>query len=273
MGCRSDRIAFSRWEPGTGEWLFTMCADGGDVRQLTGPESGHSCCPSWSPDGTRLCFASRRNSYSDLYVIDADGRREMQATAAENVDDDWPAWSPDSREIAFSRSNGSDDLWLLSVDSGEVRALTSEGHMNYRPTWSPDGRSIAFRRSLVKASGVYVMPADGGRAWFLTNGRDPNWSPLGDRLAYVVDNCVLTIGLTTDGRPVGEPIRLSCESGMMDSHPCWSPDATHLAFQREEVADGPATARIMTISADGRDLRDLGEGRMPDWSPVPGDLN
>jgi len=238
------------------------------VRQLTGADSGYSYCPAWSPDGARLCFASRRDGYSDLYVINADGTSEVQITAGEGVDDDWPAWSPEGGHIAFTRGDGSDDLWMLEVGSWEARPLTGGAYMDYRPTWSPDGRFLAFRRSLVERSGVYVMPAEGGDAWRITEGYDPSWSPVGNRVAHVRDDSLWTIGVTAQGQAAGDPLRLTCKRGMADSHPAWSPDATHIAFQREEVTDGATTARIMIITADGRDLRDLGDGRRPDWSPV-----
>ena len=54
----------------------------------------------------------------------------------------------------------------------------------------------------------------------------------------------------------------------LDRYPSWSPDGTHIAFEREEVTEGEITSRIVAIGANGCDLRDLGEGRIPDWSPA-----
>jgi WD40 repeat protein len=46
-------------------------------------------------------------------------------------------------------------------------------------------------------------------------------------------------------------------------NPCWSRDGKRLAFDARQ--DGKS--RLFTISADGMDLLDLGEGAMPSWSP------
>jgi len=58
------------------------------------------------------------------------------------------AWFPDGKWVVI---NG---LWLLSVESGAMRALTSPRAKFYpdsTPAVSPDGRTVAFSRS---ASGV-----------------------------------------------------------------------------------------------------------------------
>jgi TolB protein len=270
MEYRGDRIAFSRWEPGEGEWLFTMRADGSDVKQLTTTGQGHSYCACWSPDGSRLCFASRRDGYSSLYLIAADGSDELRLTAAGDVDDDYPAWSPDGRTIAFSRGNsgGAEDLWLVNVESGEQRPLTASGHLDYRPSWSPNGAHIAFRRSLAKRAGVYVMRLGGGEPWYVTRGHDPSWSPTGDRLACSHGESLWAVPVDVEGHPVGDPAQLTLHPRAVDRYPSWSPDGMHLAFEREEVRERYTTCRIMIVAADGRDLRDLGAGRMPQWGPI-----
>jgi len=270
MRAETSRIAFSRWTTGQHECLLVMRADGTGVEQLTRARQGDCYCPSWSPDGQRLCVASRRDGYSSLYLMDADGAAEQRLTYASGVDDDYPSWSPDGRFVAFSRANGGepDGLWLVDVQSAEERHLTTNGRMDYRPTWSPDGRHIAFRRSLSGRPGVYVVPFCGGTARYVTRGRDPCWRPGGGWIALSHGESLWTIAVDGAGQPTGDPVQLTFHPRAVDRFPSWSPDGTEIAFEREEVRDEKVSCRIMTVSIDGAEPRDLGEGRMPDWSPV-----
>jgi len=54
------------------------------------------------------------------------------------------AWSPDGRQLAFMGAmNGpSSDLYVYSLDSGEILQLTDGPSQGIRPTWSPDGAYI-----------------------------------------------------------------------------------------------------------------------------------
>ena len=269
-GSGSGRIAFTRWLPELGEQLFTMDTKGGNVVQLTGHE-GHSqnCCPAWSPQGDRICFVSRRDGYGRLYAIQADGSHEEQLTAGDAADDDFPAWSPDGTTIAFGRGNheGWDRLVLLDLSAHKEWQLTSGDLFDQCPCWSPHGGWIAFRRSLGARPGVYAMPVTGGDAHFVTQGHWPSWSPLGDRLAYAHLDSLWAVPVTGAGEPRAPPERLTSEAGVRDRYPSWSPDGRALVFEREHPAPNGRERHIMTVHADGTHLRDLGEGRLPAWSP------
>lgn len=52
--------------------IYKVAADGGKAVQLTTQESYESS-PVWSPDGTRIAFASNREGGSDLYVMSSEG--------------------------------------------------------------------------------------------------------------------------------------------------------------------------------------------------------
>jgi len=81
--------------------------------------------------------------------------------------------SPDGKQVAYAVSwvNGEADketehsaIWLLTLDSGETRQLTSGTARDGAPTWSPDGKRIAFLSSRGEKPQIYVIPVDGGEA-------------------------------------------------------------------------------------------------------------
>ena len=70
------------------------------VINLTG-SVGNSRWPTWSPDGTRIAFASDRSGSWQIYVMNSDGTgaTPVTDTAGGNIQ---PAWSPDGHWIAFT---------------------------------------------------------------------------------------------------------------------------------------------------------------------------
>ena len=68
------RIAFVREDEFGAEFLYTMNADGTDLRFLL--EAGELCCPEWSPDGTRLAIALD----SAIVVVDRNGKGRRLVT-------------------------------------------------------------------------------------------------------------------------------------------------------------------------------------------------
>jgi TolB protein len=271
MGSHSlGRIAFTRLLPDLGEQVFTMDANGTDVQQLTGPDRGESWAPAWSPDGTRLCFASRRDGHAGLYAMEADGSAERRLTAGEDADEDLPAWSPDAEQIVFSRANrnGADELHVLRLRSGEERRLTT-GALDSDPCFSRDGRLIAFRRALTQTPGIHVMPATGGEPWFLLHGSEPCWSPEARWLAYSHGDGIWVALVDEAAGQVEVRARLTDGGDTTDHHPSWSADGKQIVFEREPLPGGGLVSQIVVMQADGSQVTTLGEGRMPDWSPAP----
>ena len=81
-----------------------MNADGTGETKLTS-NAGYDGVGSWSPDGTKIAFASRQGvpENYEVFVMNADGSGQSNLT--NNPGDDYaPAWSPDGSRIVFERT-------------------------------------------------------------------------------------------------------------------------------------------------------------------------
>ena len=91
--------------------------------------------PAWSPDGTRIAFASNRRRDHDLafrqaiHVVDvASPAGHARSPAARRSVFGIPAWLPDGRTIAAlghkleGRGGSRNDIWLFAADGSEAHA-------------------------------------------------------------------------------------------------------------------------------------------------------
>ena len=136
--------------------IFTMAADGSDVRQITHAKTV-STYPQFSPDGKKIAFRRRLDgpafewdlsastSNSEVFVMNADGSNPVDVSKSASYDG-WPAWSPDGTTIVFSSNRAGPanigQLYAVDPDGGNLRKLTDGPGSFVQPSWSRDGKHI-----------------------------------------------------------------------------------------------------------------------------------
>ena len=125
---------------------------------------------SYSPDGTRIAFASNRSGPTELWICNSDGSNPVQLTSLANIATGTPRWSPDSKQIAFdSRFEGHGDIFVIPAEGGKPRRLTEGPSDNGAPSWSHDGKWIYFASDRSNSFELWKMPSQGGTAVQLTH--------------------------------------------------------------------------------------------------------
>ena len=222
--------------------------------------------------------------------------------------------SPDGTQVLYTvrqweaereRMESRTRVWRVAASGGAARQITFGERGDTQPQWSPDGRYISFLSARGAGTGedaprpqIYVMRADGGEAWKLTDIKDGitgyAWSPDSRRIASVsVDPRTSAqeadIRKRDDERVYEGDFRYSHISTIdVDSKetvrvtegtawtvrgtPSWSPDSKRIAFTagvttmlRDTRADvfiaDIATKQVEKISTNP------GSDAQPEWSP------
>jgi len=212
--------------------LYLRQVSGGRATLLTEDTAAIEVAPSWSPDGSRILFATQAGLFS---IPASGGPARQEAPAATGIVS--AAWSPDGKTIAYVAG---DSIYLKPV-GGTVRVLaTSYSVTDCR--WSPDGARLAC--AVGNAYATTVGPLFGNLA--------PSWVQLVDTRSGVRTTVTDSVARNTS--------------------PAWSPDGKWIYFvsNRDGPSDIyriPAGARrpierltvglgaqSISLSADGRRL-------------------
>ncbi len=251
--------------------VFTMRADGSDVRKLT-DSVGFSGDPAYSPDGSLIAFEADRGVTSGhpgwpaawpnagIFVINADGLGMRRVTSPPAGSSDMePRFSPDGTRVLFTRFRGghffeadrtpvgdTSALFTIKLDGTALHRVTGWGGKAGQADWSPDGSRLVFEEACCRpgGNGIFTVRADGSGLAALVRG-----------------------GLTGIGSE--QTVQLD---GYYD--PVWSPDGTKI-LAGHETYDTEAGYRsgLVVADADGSDLdwvtMDVQHEHQPDWGTAP----
>lgn len=113
-----------------------MTATGGEPVELaTG--TGNDIDPAWSPDGSRLAFASFRDGGWNIFTVAPEGGVPKRITEGLlNVVNVAPSWSPDGKDIVFqSDRDGQQHIFRIPAEGGTATRLTEGTTLDLSPAW------------------------------------------------------------------------------------------------------------------------------------------
>ncbi|MFO7682481.1 MAG: S9 family peptidase [Chloroflexota bacterium] len=222
--------------------------------------------PQISPDGRQVIFCDQtvdpktEKKYSHLWLVPADGSRPVRQFTYGKQQDSQPRWSPDGSQIAFLSNRGDEkqaQIYLLPLDGGEARPLTTFSGSIANFEWSPDGKKLAcqFRQKDPAAS---------------EREKDEQKKKLG-----IVERHITGLDFRADGAGYlpqekwhiwlvdadsGEAKPLTAGSQFHEGQPRWSPDGADILFlsNRAEQPDvNWDRAEFYLIAAGGGEMRQV----------------
>ncbi len=216
--------------------LWTMPAEGGEMKRLLPEHKEPHFDGHFSPDGKRI-----------VYVYDklegTDGKLRINMCLADGSDDktlvphqafeESPRWSPAGKLVLWvSTRDKNPDLYIVDAEGKNVTRLTRDLAYDLHPAWRPDGQEIAFASGRSGRQKIHVMNADGSKPRKLTDGEFldawPAWRPDGKQIAFVSNragNYDIWL-MTADGKDL---VNLT-DHPAQDTSPVWHPKGKKLAY-------------------------------------------
>lgn len=278
------RIAFERWyaRSHAPDQLYTMAADGSDVRKLTtGCTAAKKCLSddwaAYTPDGSRIAFIrANRPLLHKTFKLKNPGPRPKGLQGP---------WPPPPERYDFAKSA---DLMFVAAAGG---APTRLHHFGADPqpaggavSWSPDATRMVISLGSLTHPGkhsryntaLFVLAADGSGLQRITpwalGGEEPDWSPDGTKIVFQsggghTQNIYI---VNPDGSGLTQLLAGNTAAGAnlgTLTMPAWSPDGTQIVFSAPARRQGEQTD-IFTMNADGTQVRPLSSAPQAEKAPA-----
>jgi serine/threonine protein kinase/Tol biopolymer transport system component len=167
--------------------------------------------PIWSPDGTRVVFATERAGHIVLMQKAASGASEPEVLFDDPFDKEPLTWSPDGKYFLYARrvAINKPETWMLPLGEGKTPRELMQSRARFSAI-SPDGRWVAFDSPQSGRVEIYITSfPEPGRAWQISNagGFNVRWRGDGREIYYMgPGNKLLSaaVSLGRDSVEVGE---------------------------------------------------------------------
>jgi Tol biopolymer transport system component len=169
-------------------------------------EGGDEQNPVWTPDGTRVAYASQRGGTPTMFWKTADGNGTPEKILAAEHPQRPSSFSADGRFLAYTELDPQSglDIWTVRLDDRSSRQPAPFLRTPFQedlPVFSPDGRWLAYRSNESGRMEVYIarFPEATIKQQVSVDGGDqPLWAPGGKQLFYVNGNHVMSVDLNAE---------------------------------------------------------------------------
>jgi Tol biopolymer transport system component len=203
--------------------------------------------PHWSPDGSRLAFASdrRHGGRYSIYLKASSGSGNGEPLLDDLTSSMPGTWSHDGKRLIYVRNDqkGGFDLWTLPLPPASVKpeVYLQTPFAERQPQFSPDGRWVAYisNESVPSQYQVYVQPfpPGGGKFQISTGagGTEPRWRRDGKEIFYLAANGTL-MAVEVKTEPRFEP---GARQALFDAHAVFANLASmSVNFKYDVAPDG-----------------------------------
>ncbi len=232
--------------------------------------------PQISPDGTQIAYvryfmdvmADRRRS--NIWLVDFDGSSHRPLTSG-NHSNTSPRWSPSGDRLLYvSSEDGSAQLHMRWMDTGQSAKITRLTHPRGSISWSPDGQWLAFpmRIPAKQKPLASAPPRPDGAKWADPPKVIESLVYRSDGGGFIDPGYWHLFVVPAEG---GSPRQLTTGDFNHQGTPAWSVDGESILItgdRREGWEYDPVDGEIYEVSlADGA-IRALTDRDGPDGGPV-----
>src|SRR5438105_1890369 len=190
-------------------WIHELSSDA--VAHFTfGPS--YNAVPIWSPDGTRIVFASNRKLYNHIYQKNADGSGPEELIVDLGLVGDQLCWDW-SHDGKYLLAHKGPELWSVSMADRQAKPFIQAKWSVRNARFSPDGRWVAYASNETGNWEVYVSPFPTATSkWQVSRGggERPRWRRDGKELFFLSGEGKITAVAVKTGSTfeAGPPVTL-----------------------------------------------------------------
>jgi Tol biopolymer transport system component len=283
---RNGRMLFQA-DTGSGYQLYTIKANGHDLRQVTHVTDSEAVLGDWSPDGRQIVYDHNAEAFGRVELMNADGTnvRVLAGTGTEagvTFAGD-PSFMPDGEHIVFNKfieATQDFGIWMMNLDGSGQHEI---GDLPYEdPNVSPDGRTLLMlgrKDDDGQQQALFTASISGGdveqiTSYALDAAGKSDWAPDGRRV-ITSDNANIpeaSANVVTISARGGQPFHVTeyTDPDVRAYVGGYSPDGNWIVFRLED--HGQFALRV--VRPDGTGLRTILplSGFRPrgiDWGPAP----